>query len=59
MMRRTPREADFPSEGEQVTVEQLLYAMLLASANDAAIVSQRRAPGMDSFAEMMNEKPRN
>ena len=47
----------FLLEGEQVTVEQLLYAMLLASANDAAIALAEACAGdVDSFAEMMNEK---
>ncbi len=44
-------------EGEQVTVEQLLYGMLLASANDAAIVLAEACAGTtEAFAEMMNEK---
>ena len=47
----------FLLEGEQVTAEQLLYAMLLASANDAAIALAEACAGdVDSFAEMMNEK---
>lgn len=36
----------FLLEGEQVTVEQLLYAMLLASANDAAIALAEACAGM-------------
>ena len=44
-------------EGEQVTVEQLLYGMLLASANDAAIVLAEACAGTtEAFADMMNEK---
>ena len=44
-------------EGEQVTAEQLLYAMMLASANDAAIALAEACAGdVESFAEMMNEK---
>ncbi len=44
-------------EGEQVTGEQLLYAMMLASANDAAIALAEACAGdVESFADMMNEK---
>lgn len=47
----------FLLEGEQVTVEQLLYAMLLASANDAAIALAEACAGTtEAFAQMMNEK---
>lgn len=44
-------------EGEKVTIEQLLYAMLLESANDAAIALAEAVGGsIDNFAAMMNER---
>lgn len=44
-------------EGEQVTVEQLLYALMLPSANDAAIALAEACAGdVESFAVMMNER---
>ena len=43
--------------GEVVTVEQLLYAMLVKSANDAAMVLAYAACGsVEAFVERMNEK---
>ena len=42
-------------EGEKLTVEQLLYALLLSSANDAAIALAIHCSGsVDSFADKMN-----
>ena len=42
-------------DGEQVTVEQLLYCLMLPSANDAANVLARVTGGtVDHFVEMMN-----
>lgn len=44
-------------EGERVTVEQLMYALLLESANDAAVALGKEMAGtIPAFAEMMNEK---
>lgn len=44
-------------EGETVTVEQMLGAMLVQSANDASNVLAEHIGGtMEHFAEMMNEK---
>ncbi len=44
-------------EGERVTVEQLLYALLLESANDAAVALGKEIAGsIPAFAEMMNQK---
>ncbi len=44
-------------EGEQITVEQLLYALLLESANDAAVALGKEIAGsIPAFAKMMNEK---
>ncbi|TDT61220.1 D-alanyl-D-alanine carboxypeptidase family protein [Fonticella tunisiensis] len=44
-------------EGEELTVEQLLYALLLESANDAALaLAEHIAGSKEAFAKMMNEK---
>ncbi len=46
-------------EGEQLTVEELLYAMLLNSANDAALVLAQHVGGSEQgFAQMMNSAAR-
>ncbi|OGH11640.1 MAG: hypothetical protein A3B38_02900 [Candidatus Levybacteria bacterium RIFCSPLOWO2_01_FULL_36_13] len=43
--------------GEQFTLENLLYALLLPSANDAALtIAQNYPDGINSFVEEMNEK---
>lgn len=43
--------------GEKLTLRELLYAVLLESANDAATaVAVEIGGSVDSFAEMMNEK---
>ncbi|MBE6718539.1 MAG: D-alanyl-D-alanine carboxypeptidase [Ruminococcaceae bacterium] len=45
------------ARGEQLTMEQLLYALLLQSANDAATAIAIEVGGsVDNFANMMNEK---
>lgn len=44
-------------EGEEVTIEQLLYAMMLESANDAAIALAEAVGGdIAHFAQMMNDR---
>lgn len=44
-------------EGEVFTVEQLLYGMMLNSANDAAVaLAEATSSDLDSFAAKMNEK---
>lgn len=44
-------------EGEQLTVEQCLYAVMLASANDAAYALAEHVGGTyENFVRMMNEK---
>ena len=46
-------------EGEVLTVEQLLYAVLLASANDAATALALFCSGsIEAFCDAMNEKAR-
>ena len=43
-------------EGEQLTVEQLLYALLLSSANDAAVALAIHSAGsVESFCAQMNK----
>ena len=45
--------------GEQFRVEELLYAMLIPSANDAANVLAEHVSGsISAFAGLMNEKAR-
>lgn len=45
------------TEGEEVTVEDSLYAMIMASANEAANgLAEHVAGSTEAFAEMMNEK---
>lgn len=44
-------------EGEEMSVKDLLYALMVKSANDAAIVLAEHIGGsVEKFAEMMNEK---
>ena len=43
--------------GEQLTVEDLLYTLMLKSANDVAVVLAQHVSGsVDKFAELMNSK---
>ncbi|MCR1900237.1 D-alanyl-D-alanine carboxypeptidase [Irregularibacter muris] len=43
--------------GEKITREQLLYALLIDSANDAAVaIAQDVSGSVDKFADKMNEK---
>lgn len=42
--------------GEQVTVEELLYGLLLCSGNDAALVLADYCGGVTEFVTKMNEK---
>ena len=44
-------------EGEQLTIEQLLYVLLIPSANDAAFVLAEHIGGsVEQFSDMMNKK---
>jgi len=46
-------------EGEKMTVKNLLYGLLVASANDAALVLAQNYPGGEiNFIKAMNEKAR-
>ena len=52
----TPSRSGF-KEGDQVTIEKLLYAALLESANDAAIAIAEAIAGSETrFVLLMNEK---
>lgn len=43
--------------GEKLTLEQLVHAMMIPSANDAAnVVAVHLAGSIDAFAELMNQK---
>lgn len=47
----------YTTEGEELTVEQSLYALMLESANECANgLAEHIAGSVDAFAEMMNEK---
>lgn len=44
-------------EGEQLTIEQLLHALLIPSANDAAnVIAEHISGSVSEFANLMNEK---
>ena len=44
-------------EGEEETLQDLLYALLLRSANDAAIaIAEHLAGSIDNFAQIMNQR---
>lgn len=56
--RVSPHKAGF-REGDQVTVEELLYAALLDSANDAAVALSEVVAGSETrFVTLMNKKAR-
>lgn len=42
--------------GEQVTIEELLYGLLLCSGNDAALVLADYCGGLPKFVSLMNQK---
>jgi D-alanyl-D-alanine carboxypeptidase (penicillin-binding protein 5/6) len=45
------------NEGEKYTLEELLYALMLASANDAAIaIAEHISGSVESFAQLMNQR---
>lgn len=47
------------SEGETLTMEQMLYGLMLRSGNDAAVaIAEHVAGSVDAFCEMMNERAR-
>ncbi len=47
------------SRGEEMTVDEILRATFISSANDAAVVLAEAVAGSeDAFVSMMNEKAR-
>ena len=47
------------SEGETLSMEHMLYGLMLRSGNDAAVaIAEHVAGSVDAFVEMMNEKAR-
>ncbi len=52
-----PETKIYLKEGEKITVENLLYGLLLESGNDAAVALAIAAAGsVEAFAAMMNER---
>lgn len=46
--------------GEELTVEQLLYVLMVGSSNDAAIVLAEHVAGsQEEFSNLMNKKHKN
>ncbi len=46
-------------EGEELTLEELLYCVMVASANDAcAVIAEHIAGSQKAFVQLMNEKAR-
>ncbi|WP_338826520.1 D-alanyl-D-alanine carboxypeptidase family protein [Neomoorella thermoacetica] len=53
----TPESSIYLQEGETLTLEELLYALLLRSANDAAVaIAEHIGGSVENFARMMNAK---
>lgn len=53
----TEGSAIWLKEGEQLTLEDLLYALMLNSANDAAVaIAQHLAGSVEDFSQLMNTK---
>lgn len=58
-IEKVPPSSMYLRPGEQITVHDLVYAMLLHSANDAAVaVAWNVAGSREKFADMMNEEAR-
>lgn len=55
----TPESSIWLEEGEELTLEQLLYALMLQSANDAAAAIAEHIGGtQENFVAMMNQRAR-
>ena len=53
----TPGTSIYLSEGESLTMEQMLYGLMLRSGNDAAVAIAEHVGGsVEGFAEMMNAR---
>lgn len=56
---QTPGKRIWLAQGEKITVENLLYASLIESANDAAMaLAEHNAGTIEAFVEKMNKKSR-
>lgn len=54
---KAPPVKMYLQEGEELTIEQLLYALLMQSSNDAAVAIAESVGGsVENFCNMMNEK---
>jgi len=54
-----PGTSIYLSKGEQLTMRDLLYGLMLRSGNDAAVaVAEHISGSIDSFAELMNARAR-
>jgi D-alanyl-D-alanine carboxypeptidase (penicillin-binding protein 5/6) len=54
---QTPEVKPFLNKGDVLTVEQLLYSLMVHSSNAAAVaLAEAAAGGVDAFAERMNAK---
>lgn len=52
-----PGTSIYLEEGEQMTLEQLLYGLMMSSGNDAAVaIAEHVAGSVDAFCALMNEK---
>ena len=50
-----PGTSIYLSEGEQLTMEEMLYGLMLRSGNDAAVaIAEHVAGSVEAFAERMN-----
>ncbi|HWO42940.1 MAG TPA: D-alanyl-D-alanine carboxypeptidase [Candidatus Eisenbacteria bacterium] len=56
---RVPASKIYLRPGQSITVEHLLYSVLLSSANDASMVlAEGIAGSVEAFAQLMNQKAR-
>ena len=54
-----PGTSIYLEKGEGLTMEQMLYGLMLSSGNDAAVaIAEHIAGSVDAFCEMMNERAR-
>lgn len=52
-----PGTSVYLEEGEKLTVRQMLYGLMLASGNDAAVaIAEHVSGGVEEFCALMNEK---
>ena len=54
-----PGTSIYLTEGEQLTMRDMLYGLMLRSGNDAAVaIAEHIAGSVDAFSQMMNERAR-